>query len=92
MFLWLGFFTMTRSSVTMFAPTSYAAICIGLVYRHIGQRPELVGYYAFILALILLSFAFVECRMVKKFVTQTSGIEVASTASEQELMRMVMTR
>lgn len=31
-------------------------------------------------------------RMVKEFVTQTKGIKVASTASEQELMKMVMSR
>lgn len=31
-------------------------------------------------------------RTIKEFITETSGIEVASTASEQELMRMVMTR
>lgn len=30
--------------------------------------------------------------MVKEFVTQTKGIKVASTASEQELMKMVMSR
>lgn len=30
--------------------------------------------------------------MVKEFVTQTRGIKVASTASEQELMKMVMSR